>query len=44
MERTQHQQHIQNAPCASAKLNKTNALLPTTLVHKVGFDREMVEK
>lgn len=43
MERTQYQ-NTQNAPCVDDQQNKTNALLPTTLVHKVGFHREMVER
>lgn len=44
MERTRSTNSIhKNAPCASDKLNKTNALLPTTLVQKVGLHREMVE-
>lgn len=47
MKRNDHEApiaHTQNTPCASDKLNKTNALLPTTLVRKVGFHREMVER
>lgn len=44
MERTRSTNSThKNAPCASDKLNKTNALLPTTLVQKVGLHREMVE-